>query len=129
MTENKKILIVEDDLAILDIYKTVFAKYHFDVATASSGKETLQMIDEIKNGKASKPAIILLDLILPDMDGTDLLKAIKSDDATKDMKVFIMTNKESMGIDLPEEMKPDEFIVKANVTPIDIAELIKKYLN
>ncbi len=126
--EKNKILIVEDDVAILDIYKTVFAKFHFDVDFAISGKDALRIIEEIKNGKSDKPVVVLLDLILPDMDGIDLLKKIKSDDATKDIKVFIMTNKENIGADLPEGIKPDEFIIKANVMPIDIVELVKKYL-
>ena len=126
--ETKKILIVEDDTAILDIYKTVFGKFGFEVESASSGKEALSIIEGIKKGESEKPVIVLLDLILPDMDGLDLLKAIKSNDVTKNIKVFIMTNKESIGSELPEDMKPDEFIVKANVTPIDIVELVKKHI-
>lgn len=128
MEDNKKVLIIEDDLAILDIYKTVFDKYGFEMDSAVSGKDALMIIEEIKKGEREKPSVVLLDLILPDMDGIDLLKKIKSDDVTKDIKVFIMTNKENVGIDLPELMKPDEFIVKANVTPIDIVELVKKYV-
>ena len=126
--QNKKILIVEDDSAILDIYKTVFGKFDFNVQTSSSGKDTLRIVEEIKKGDSEKPAVVLLDLILPDMDGTEILKAIKSDDSIKDIKVFIMTNKEALGVDLPAGIKPDEFIVKANVTPIDIVELVKKYV-
>jgi len=126
--ENKKILIVEDDLAILDIYKTVFGKSGFKVESASSGKEALSMIEGIRKGESKKPVIVLLDLILPDMDGIELLKTIKSDEKTKDIKVFIMTNKEVLGVDLPEGIKPDEFILKANVTPMDIVELVKKHL-
>lgn len=124
---NKRVLIVEDDSAIQDIYKTIFSKSKFEVDSAESGKEALRLIDEIKKG-GEKPAVILLDLILPDMDGIDLLKAVKSDDRTKDIKVFIMTNKENIGSDLPEEMRPDEFIVKANVSPMQIVELVEKHL-
>ena len=126
--EKNKIIIVEDDLAILDIYKIVFDKYGFEVESSVSGKDTLRIIEEIKKGEQEKPKVILLDLILPDMDGIDLLKAIKSDDATKDIKVFIMTNKEAAGVEFPEGIKPDEFVVKANVTPMDIVELVKKHV-
>src|SRR5579864_7351101 len=100
--ETKNILIVEDDSAIADLYKTIFKKYKFEVDSAASGKEALKMIEDIKKGDHEKPGVVLLDLILPDMDGLDLLKAIKGDASIKDIIVFIMTNKENIGADLPD---------------------------
>src|SRR3989344_8062583 len=120
----KKIFIIEDDSAIVDIYKVIFKKANFDVETMSSGQEAIDMIKKIiETGKESKPDIVLLDLILPDMNGIEILKLIKNNDVTKDIKVFIMTNQEKTQLEQLNEIKPDKIIIKANTTPTQLLEI------
>src|SRR3989344_4444922 len=139
--ETKKILIVEDDTAILDIYKTVFGKFGFEVESASSGKEALSIIEGIKKGESEKPVIVLLDLILPDMDGIDLLKAIKSNDVTKNIKDFLWFLRQSFdnqgfdvfyaedgekGLEEAKKENPDLVLIDIQLPKINGIEMAKK---
>ncbi len=126
--EKIKIVLVEDDSVLLDIYKMVMDKHHFDLQTISSGKEALALIQDIEKDPTLKPDIFLLDLILPDMDGLEILRAIKHSSQIKDVLVFILTNKERVGFQELGDAKPDEFLVKANTTPMQIVEIIEKHL-
>ncbi|OGZ66690.1 MAG: hypothetical protein A3C50_02270 [Candidatus Staskawiczbacteria bacterium RIFCSPHIGHO2_02_FULL_43_16] len=123
---SKRIILVEDDAAIIDIYQTVMAKSHFDVQVLSLGADVLKEIKEIEEGKVPSPAALLLDLILPDMNGIDILVQIRKNHATKDMKVFILTNQENAEKQMPEGIKADKIIIKANTSPTDLVEIIKK---
>ena len=124
----KKIILVEDDSAIIDIYQTMLKKNHFDVEVLSLGADVMKKVQEIAEGTAPKPDILLLDLILPDMNGTEILTAIRKNPATKNMKVFFLTNQENAESMMPEGIKPDKIVIKANTTPTDLVEIIKKAL-
>lgn len=123
---NKKIILVEDDAAIIDIYKTMLEKSHFEVQVLSTGADVLKAVKEIAEGGAEKPAVLLLDMILPDMNGSEILSQIRKNPATKDMTVFILSNQENAGDQLPEGIKADKIIIKANTTPTDLVAIIKK---
>ena len=129
MTEKiKKIILVEDDPAIREVYTLMIKKAKFEVEALSSGQEALTMIQQFQAGEASKPDIILLDLILPDMNGMDILAQIRKNPATKDIKVFILTNQDKAEANQVGDVKPDKFIIKANTTPTQLIELIKNEL-
>jgi len=130
MTEQlmKKILIVEDDPAILDVYQIIMKKAGFDVQTTSLGREAIEMMKKLGDSHQVMPDIILLDLILPDLNGMDVLKEIRANDASKNIKVFIFSNQEENQTSQMDGIKPDKFIVKANITPSQLVELIKKEL-
>jgi len=69
----------------------------------------------------------LLDLILPDINGVEVLYEIRKNDATKDIKVFVLTNQQES--EMPHsDVKPDKFIVKANTTPTQLLDIIKEYI-
>lgn len=122
----KKVLLVEDDLAIADIYKTVMEKDGFKVEVVSLGEEAIKKIKDLETNKDAKPDIILLDLILPDINGIEVLQEIKKTNITKDIAVFILTNQENS--QFSNGMKPDKFIIKANITPTQLLGLIKEEL-
>jgi len=124
----KKVFLIEDDLAIVDIYQTMIKKANFDVEVFNLGQETIKKIKEIETDHGAKPDIVLLDLILPDIDGIEVLKEIRKSNATKDVKVFILTNQENVEPQQLDGVKPDKFITKANITPTQLVELIKKEL-
>ena len=123
----KKIILVEDDPAIIDIYSTFIKKANFDVRVISSGQEVINMIKNIEEGTEPKPDIILLDLILPDINGIEVFKEIKKNKKTKDIKIFILTNQQDVQPQQLGDEKPDKFIIKANISPTQLLELIKEY--
>lgn len=129
MTEsNKKVFLVEDDAAIIDIYETMFKKAHVDFEVLSLGQDVINKLKTIESGEEQKPALILLDLILPDMNGVEVLKQIKKNAATKDVTVFILTNQENAEKQMPEGIKADKIIIKANTSPTDLLQIIQKQI-
>ena len=86
-TENKKIiLIVEDDVFIRDIYQVKFSQEGFEVLSAEDGIKALDILKE------KVPDIILLDILMPYMNGLEVLKKIKSNEALKNIPVIMLSN-------------------------------------
>lgn len=131
MTETtKKILLIEDDSAIADIYQTVLKKAQFDVETIALGQEAIKKMKDIASGKEEivKPDIVLLDLVLPDINGMEVLSEIRKHDETKNIKVFILSNQEVVDSKEPGAAHPDKSIIKANITPSQLAEIVTQEL-
>lgn len=125
----KTILLIEDDIAIIDVYTTVLEGAGFKVESITLGTQALEKMEEIKKGKAKKPNLLLLDLILPDINGIEILKAMRKEKETKDIAVFVLTNYtdrelEKMGYDL----KSEKHLLKTDYTPTQLVKLIKKRL-
>src|SRR5580765_449676 len=118
-----KIAIIEDDQAISQMYRLKFDAEGYEVETASNGKLGLELAEKMR------PDMILLDLMMPEMNGDEMLKKLRATDWGRDIKVIILTN---MG----EEEAPvgvqtlgvRKFIVKAEMTPRQVAELVKAEL-
>ncbi len=115
----KKILIIEDDSFLKNLESSKFTHEGFEVVTAVTGAE----VDEAM--KADNPDIILLDLMLPDVDGFALLKRFKEDAATKAIPVIVFSNL-SDEIEMKRVMDAGaaEFMVKSNFTLSDVIEKI-----
>ncbi|TSC61509.1 MAG: OmpR family two-component response regulator [Parcubacteria group bacterium Gr01-1014_48] len=91
MTEiKKKILIVEDDPTLMRSLLDVFSMEHFEILTAVDGESALEMI--MKNS----PDLVLLDIILPKMDGMMLLRKLRADARFVSLPVIMLTNKDDM---------------------------------
>ena len=119
-----KIAIVEDDVAISQMYRIKFEAEGYTVETAENGKLGLELIEEMK------PDIVLLDLMMPEMDGEEMLTKLRDSNWGKDTKVIILTNMgESEAPASIKEMNVEAFILKANMTPRQVAELVKEHLN
>ena len=97
------------------------------------GFETLQALDGetgIRIAKEKKPDIVLLDLVLPRMNGFAVLQALKGDPETKDIPVLVLTNLEGVGdIEKVVEMGAVSYLVKTNYPLSELIEQIKRYLN
>ena len=118
-----KIAIVEDDQAISQMYRMKFEAEGFDVETAVNGKLGLKLAEEMK------PDVILLDLMMPEMNGDEMLAALRKTSWGKDIKVIILTN--SGEEQAPPELKTlgiRKYIVKAEMTPRQVAEMVKAEL-
>lgn len=124
----KKILLVEDDPAILDIYKIIMEKAGFAVDVIELGQRAINQIKDMAAGNAEKPDMVLLDLVLPDVNGMEVLKEIKKNDATKDIFVFILTNQKNGQSLESDDIKPEKIIIKADITPTQLVKIIEEQL-
>lgn len=123
MPDKKKILLVEDEPMIADMYATKFSLEGYDVVTAHDGAEGLAM------AKSEKPDIILLDIIMPKLDGFATLKAIRDDASIKPAPVILLTNLgQEDDIKKGKELGADDYFVKANHPPQEIVEKVTTVL-
>jgi two-component system, OmpR family, phosphate regulon response regulator PhoB len=118
-----KIAIIEDDIAIVQMYRTKFELEGYEVETAGDGASGLKLIQD------TKPDIVLLDLMMPGMGGVDMLTNLKKDPATKDIKVIVLTNMgDTETANRVFKLGATDFIVKAEMTPKQVSEKVKKVL-
>ena len=116
MAEKTKILIVDDDSFLLDMYALKFSQNNFEVYTAVSG---VQALEKIKGGL--KPSIMLVDIIMPEMDGFEMLEKINSEKLVPDAIKIILSNKSQQAdIDRGKSLGVAGYIIKANSTPVEV---------
>ena len=121
--EKQKILVVDDDDIILEMVKTVL-KNEYDILTAKSGKEALGLFFQ-----GLVPQLVLLDLVMPDMDGWDTYTKIKAMSDLHDTHIAIITSSEnSKDIERAREMGAVDFIKKP-VEKDDLLNRVKKLLD
>jgi DNA-binding response OmpR family regulator len=118
-----KIAIIEDDQAISQMYLFKFQAEDFEVETAENGKLGLELVEKMK------PEVILLDLMMPEMTGDEMLTAMRATDWGKNIKVVILTNKGEQEIpDSVRELGVSAVILKADMTPRQVVEVVNKTL-
>lgn len=121
---KKTIMIVEDDTFVMDIYETKIAKDGMNVISASNGAEAIKKLEA-----GAKPDLILLDILMPYMNGLELLKKIKEDENLNKIPVVLLTNlsqKEEIQEGLILGAK--DYLIKSHFTPSEVMEKINKYL-
>lgn len=122
--ENKKrILCIEDDLEMIDLIRLILAQQGFEVEGAEGGKAGLEMV------RKSPPDLILLDLMMPEVDGWEVYQQIKADSKTKDIPVIVVTAKAQnidkvLGLHIA---KVDDYITKP-FSPKALLESIQNIL-
>lgn len=118
-----KVLIVEDDATLRSAYETVLTMEGFDVASAADGLEGLRQALEMK------PDLIILDMLMPNMDGMQFLKTFQQQNQNPDTKIIVFSN-----IAAPEKMKEAmdlgamKYLTKATFTPKEMVSTIKQAL-
>lgn len=118
-----KILIVEDDVLISTMYKDILTFDKYDVVTAGDGQEGLE------KAVTEKPTLILLDIMMPKMNGLEFLEKLKSNPETKEIPVIVMTNL-SGDHDAQAALTKGavKYIVKSKYTPKEVAKMVKEIL-
>jgi len=117
------ILLVEDDTFLANIYKTKFEMEGFKVSVAEDGEAGFAAAGKIN------PDIILLDILLPKMDGFAVLKKLKETDAVKDIPVILLTNLgQKDDVEKGLESGAVDYLIKAHFKPSETVDKVKKVL-
>lgn len=123
MLEEKVVLVVDDDITLLEMYVERIKEEGAIVVEAKDGEEALEKARE------TKPSAVLLDVMMPKVNGFDVLKQLKSDPETADVPVIILSalsddQKRRQGL----QLGASDYIVKAETLPVDVIEKIKKVI-
>lgn len=123
MSMSKTVLLVEDNDFIRNMYQLKLSKSGLEVVEAGDGVQALEKI------KAQKPDVILLDLMMPNMGGLDVLKQLKSDGMLPDLPVVVLTNvMDQQSVDDAKKLGARDYIVKTDLTPTQVVEKIQPLL-
>ncbi|HEA84653.1 MAG TPA: response regulator [Candidatus Wildermuthbacteria bacterium] len=118
-----KVLVIEDDTFLRELIVQKLDQGGYDIAEAVDGEEG------VKQAKAEKPDIILLDLILPGIDGFEVLRQLKEDETLSSIPVLILSNLgQKEDIEKGMKLGAKDFLIKAHFTPGEIIEKIKSIL-
>jgi CheY-like chemotaxis protein len=98
------VLVVDDDIGILEMLEDVLGAEGYRVATAVNGRAALDVIGELV-ARARPPCVVLLDLMMPVMDGAEVLQHLRSDPATRGLEVIVISAWDAAIHDLPHEVK------------------------
>lgn len=124
--QKHKILLIDDDNFLLDMYSLKFREEGFDVYFAKGGEDALT---KLKN-KEVEPEVILSDILMPGLNGFDLLEEIKKQNLAPNSKVIFLSNLgQKEEIEKGMSLGADDFIIKAHHTPTEVVNKVKKLLN
>ncbi len=119
----KHILLVEDDDYISDMYSTKLKERGFNVVMSKNGSDA---IEKINNKKFD---LVLLDIVLPHKDGWAVLKKIKENKKSKDVKVILLSNLgQKSDVQKGMNLGAEKYLIKAHYTPEQVAEEVEKLL-
>jgi CheY-like chemotaxis protein len=120
----KKIVIIDDDTFLLDMYVIKFKKSGFEVIAFSSAEEALDKIKE-----EEKLDAVIFDIIMPGMDGWTFAREYRKQNLHPEVKLVVLSNQNQQAdIDISKEVKTDMFIVKALKTPSEVVAEINSIL-
>jgi DNA-binding response OmpR family regulator len=118
-----RVLLIEDDLDTLEMYRTRLEKDGYDVSVATDGEQGLAMATEMQ------PDIVFLDIRLPKLDGLEVLQRLRDNSTTANVPVVILSNYgERELIDRGMKLGALEFLVKAHTSPVELSGGIEEWL-
>jgi len=118
-----KVLIVEDDEMLAGMYSEKFTLSGYQVEVAHNGSEGIKLAGSFE------PAIILLDIIMPKVDGFAALKRLKKNPLTENIPVVMLTNLgQSDDVEKAKKLGALDYFIKANHTPADVIEKVEQVL-
>ncbi len=124
MTKDKiKILLIEDDSFLLSMYATKFSMENFEVITAEDGEKG------VRSAAKELPDIILLDILLPKINGFEVLKQLKANKLTRYIPVILLTNlSQRSEIEQGLAEGAEDYLIKAHFMPSEVVDKIKQVL-
>lgn len=122
-TTTYKVVIVEDDKMLAEIYQTLLNANGFTALVANDGRTGADLV------KAEKPDLVLLDLMLPELSGDMVLYEIRTNEATKDTKVIMLTNiSETEAPENLDKLNFSRYIVKANLVSNELPSICREVI-
>ena len=119
----KKILLVEDDPLLLDIYTTKLQQSGFEVQTVEEGEKAVVAIQD------QKPDIVLLDIVLPHVDGWEILRQVQASEELKRIPIVILSNLgQKEEIEKGLRLGAVKYLIKAHYTPSQVVEEVVKLI-
>ncbi len=121
---ERKILIIEDEKYLLEMYQSRFEKSGHQVLTAANGRTGLKL------AQRERPNLIILDILMPTMDGFEVVKKIRADSQLKKIPILILSN-----LGQPDEIKEglrlgaDDYVIKTDLTPSELLEKAERMLD
>lgn len=123
MNTPYKIVIVEDDVMLAEIYQTLLRSHGYETQVANDGRTGVDLI------KQTKPDLVLLDIMLPQLSGDQVLYEMRTDEAAKDIKVIMLTNiSETEAPENLEKLNFSRYIVKANLVSNQLPEICREVI-
>lgn len=118
-----RILIVEDELAIQDMYRYKFEAEGFEVHVASNGITGYEQVEKLL------PDLVLLDIRMPHMNGDEMLVKVREQEWGADIRVIILTNlSKDEAPSILRMLRVDRYIVKAHYTPAEVVKVVREVL-
>ena len=122
--QKRSILLIDDDPFLVDMYTLKFQEGGFEVKSARDGQTALDILKQ-----DSLPDLILLDVVMPHLDGFEILKILKADERLKSIPVILLTNVgQKDDVEKGITLGADDYIVKAHFTPSEVVERVNKLL-
>ncbi|XLQ20406.1 MAG: PleD family two-component system response regulator [Candidatus Moraniibacteriota bacterium] len=122
--DKKTIMIAEDDAFIGDIYEVKLKDAGYNVILANNGREAIEKLEE-----GVRPNILLLDIVMPYMDGFDVLEAINNNEEWKKIPVVLLTNlSQKEDVDKGINLGAKDFLIKSHFTPTEVLAKVEKYM-
>jgi len=125
MNANRRtVLIVDDDNMLVNMYRAKFCHENYDVLTAYNGEQGLDLI------KDRKPEFVVMDVMMPKMDGLEVLRHIRETPDIKDTPVLMISNEgKAEFVNEAKKYGAKDYMVKADYNPEDIVKKVSSYLN
>jgi len=121
---EKKILIIEDEKILLELLQKKLIDEGYEVFIAHNGEEGLRVMRKIK------PDLILLDIVMPKVDGFEVMETMLKDEKLKNIPVVIVSNSgQSVELDRAQKLGAKDWLVKTEFDPQEVVEKVKKHIN
>lgn len=118
-----KVLIVDDDAFLLDMYVFKFKESGFEVEVAKNGEEAVSL------AKSTNPDVILLDIVMPKMDGFEVLRAIKANNVSPNAVIVVLSNLgQKEDVEKGLKLGANDYIIKAHSTPSEVVAKVNSLL-
>ncbi len=124
MPDQIKILLVDDDEFLLDMYSLKFKEAQFNIDVAGNGTIALEKI------RANTYQVVLLDIVMPGLDGFEVLTQIKKENLLKDTIIIVLSNLgQKEDIERGMQLGAQDYVIKAHFTPREVVEKVKLHLS
>lgn len=123
MGKKNTILLIEDDAFVSDVYQTKLSQEGFEISVAENGIKAMEKLKKIT------PDVILLDVMMPYMDGREVLKRLKKNKKWENIPIIILTNlSQKEEVEELLEKGADDYLIKSHFTPSEVVVKIKSLL-